>query len=641
MQNDAQLMAEAGVNVVRMAEFAWDRFEPREGVFELSFFDETIERLAKVGIQTFLGTPTAAPPRWMSQRRPEWLRVNAAGQTMRHGSRQHLCTTNPGFRAASRRITRALAEHFSDNPYVIGWQTDNEFNCHFNECHCPACQVGFREWLGAKYGSIDALNEAWGANFWAQTYDGFEQIETPVNDCPTHVNPSQQLDYFRFLSDSVIAFNRDQARILKQVQPNWWVTHNGMFDHLDYWKLTGDLDFLGFDAYPGFAPKHPEGFTWASLKFEECRAATGTFIVPEQQAGPGGQRPYLHETPQPGQMRLWSWQAVARGADGILHFRWRTCRYGAEMYWCGILDHDNVPRRRYEELAQEGAEFKKLASEILGTAERIDAAILVEMDQDEAHRTLPLGLPGSTDQRKLALGELLKRHRAAGCVDSRDSFAGLKWIIVPSFVLGDETLAQKLTAFAEAGGLVIATPRIATRDRRNHVIDQTPPGVFSGLFGVQVEEFGKLTPGELSLELPGGLLPSGAGYEILQPISAEVVARWQAPESHAAANQPAITLRRLGAGSAVYLGTWFSPENLSALWDWLESLHSLPALGVADPCVEITRRQAEGRVLTFVLNHYADKRSVQNLATGTDLITGQKVDSEIELPAYGVAVIRS
>ena len=338
-KNDAPLMAEAGVDTVRMAEFAWDRMEPREGEFEFSFFDDAIEELAAAGISTILCTPTAAPPRWMTARHPDWLRVDANGRQMVHGSRQHVCTTNPGFREASRRITRAMAKHFSGNPHVIGWQTDNELNCHFRECHCGACQSAFRRWLEEKYGDIAALNAAWGTVFWAQTYESFDQVGTLLIDRPTHPNPSQHLDYFRFLSDAVIAFHRDQTEILRAVRPDWWITHNGMFERLDYWKLAEDLDLMGIDIYPGFADKTPKAFSWAAARLEECRASSGTFMIPEQQAGPGGQRPYLHRTPQPGQMRLWAWQAVAHGADGLLHFRWRSCRFGAEIYWCGILDH--------------------------------------------------------------------------------------------------------------------------------------------------------------------------------------------------------------------------------------------------------------------------------------------------------------
>jgi len=316
-RDDVRLMAEAGVNTVRMAEFAWDRMEPEEGVFDFSFFDEAIRELSAVGISTVLCTPTAAPPRWLTEAHPDWLRVDADGRTMVHGSRQHVCTTHPGFREASRRITLAMAEHFSGNRDVIGWQTDNELNCHFRECHCEACQSAFRQWLEAKHGGVAALNAAWGTIFWSQTYDRFEQVRTPLIDRPTHPNPSQQLDYFRFLSDAVVSFHRDQTGILREANRNWWITHNGMFPRLDYWKLAGDLDFLGIDVYPGFADKTPEAYAWAACLFEDCRAVSGTFVVPEQQAGPGGQRPYLHRTPQPGQMRLWAGQAGCQPRDAF------------------------------------------------------------------------------------------------------------------------------------------------------------------------------------------------------------------------------------------------------------------------------------------------------------------------------------
>ena len=228
-------MAAAGWNMVRMAEFAWDLMEPREGEYDFTLFDETIQRMAEKGIVTMLCTPTATPPRWLTSAHPEILGENADGVSFQHGARQHACTSSPVLRVYSRRITRVMAEHFKEFPAVVGWQTDNEFNCQFPECHCCNCQEGFRDFLRERYqGDIAALNQAWGAAFWAQTYSSFDQIQTPKTDKPTHPNPTQMLDYHRFISWSVANFQHDQVEILRQTQPRWFVTHNGLFRHIDY-----------------------------------------------------------------------------------------------------------------------------------------------------------------------------------------------------------------------------------------------------------------------------------------------------------------------------------------------------------------------------------------------------------------------
>jgi len=640
---DAERMAEAGVNVVRMAEFAWDRIEPRPGEYDFSLFDETIERLGAVGIDTILCTPTATPPRWLTAGHPEWMRVDEAGRRMDHGTRQHCCTTNEGFRTESRRITGAMAEHFAGHARVIGWQTDNELNCHFSECFCEACRAGFREWLRRKYGGIDALNAAWGNAFWALTYDGFEQVPLPYpSSRPAYPNPSHELDYYRFLADAVREFQRQQVEELRAANPNWWVTHNGLFAHVDYWRFTEDLDFLGVDVYPGFAGNAPGDAVWAAVTNERCRAVSGGYIVPEQQGGAGGQKPYLHRTPQPGRMRLWAYQSIAHGADGVMHFRWRTCRFGAEEYWGGILDHDNVPRRRYEEFRREGAELTFIGGQILHTVELVRAGVLIDTDQDEAAAALHLGLPRPREQAQVAYGELWRRHLPCGLVHAADSFEGLELLVLPSLPMMDDDLAGRLRAFVEGGGVLLVTARSAIKDRGNRVIAETPPGLLSELCGVTVEEFGRLDEGELGFRLGGITVPSGRGYEILRPGGAEIAATWDAPgdgSPHAAAGQAAVTVHDFGVGAAICVGTYLGEGNAAAVMDLAVSRAGLLPLAEAPECVEVTRRLAADRALTFVLNHSPQGQVVGGLPKGVDLLTGTPCDGQMDLGAWEVAVI--
>ena len=425
--DDARRMADAGVNVVRMGEFAWDRIEPRRGRFDFGLFDETIAALGEAGIDTILCTPTATPPRWLTDPHPEWMRIDESGRAMEHGSRQHCCTNNDAFRAESRRVTQALAEHFAPNGRVVGWQTDNELYCHFSQCHCPACLWGFRRFLRERYGCIDALNAAWGASFWGLTFDAFEQVPLPhPAGRPACPNPTHLLDYRRYLASSVADFQRRQVLILRDARADWWIFHNGLFRHVDYWAFTEDLDFLGVDVYPAFGAGAAGDAVGPALLNERCRAVSGGYVVPEQQAGPGGQRPYLHPAVRPGQMRLWAWQSIAHGADGLLHFRWRTCRFGAEEYWHGVLDHDNVPRRRWAEFAREGAELARLGPRLLHTTLHVEAAVLIDAEQDEAHDAMHNGLPGPREQARLAFRELWRRHLPCGLVHAADSLDGLK-----------------------------------------------------------------------------------------------------------------------------------------------------------------------------------------------------------------------
>jgi beta-galactosidase len=564
---------------------------------------------------------------------------------MAHGSRQHCCTNHPGFRKESARISRALALHFAKNPHVIGWQTDNEFYCHMSECHCQACAAAFQGWLKQKYRSIGALNAAWGCAFWAQTYDRFADIPLPRPTSPSFPNPGHQLDYYRFLSDGIRGFQSEQVAILRRSNKTWWISHNGVFDHIDHWTFAADLDFYGVDVYPGFSGKPDPDPVWTALKNEDCRAASGNFVVFEQQGGAGGQLPYLLPTPRPDQMRLWAWQAVAHGADGILHFRWRTCRFGAEIYWNGILDQDNIPRRRYEEFAREGEEFHRISPHLAGTVPVIEAAVLVQRDQDEAHRTMPMGLPSPGDQRKHLYRELQRRHLPCGLVDASDSFAGLQVIFLPGFTLMDEDLASRLCAFVERGGTLVASARTATRDRFNRVLAFTPPGWLGELFGITVEEFGAHDP--LTFACGKSSAPAGSAYEILAPLKrggAKILSRWNPlPDRspHAAPGTAAFTHRKAGRGNAFYAGTFFSAENTGDLVSEVLKRTGLVPLAEAPAAVEITCRAANRRRLTFALNHSGAAQTVRMPASGTELITGKPVRTQLRLAPYGVAVVES
>ena len=287
---DPERMAAAGVRVVRMGEFAWDLFESEPGRYDFSLHRAAVARLGEHGIRTILCTPTAAPPAWLTRRHPEILRVDAKGVRLEHGSRQHASHMAPAFRAASRAITQAMAEAFRGMGEVIGWQTDNEFHCHFSEDHSDAAQHAFRDWLRRRYaGDIAELNAAWGTAFWAQSYRGFDEIATPKDGLPTYQNPHARLDYVQFLSDAVGEFQAEQIAILRAVQPRWWITHNGLFNHIDYRGPVGaDLDVLGWDCYPHFIYDEVHRAYWQARGLDWARSWTGNLIVPEQQAGPGG-----------------------------------------------------------------------------------------------------------------------------------------------------------------------------------------------------------------------------------------------------------------------------------------------------------------------------------------------------------------
>ncbi len=642
--SDPGKMAKAGFNIARMAEFAWNIMEPKENSFEFSFFDDIINKLAEKGISTMLCTPTAAPPCWLTMKHPETLRINDNGIPMSFGSRQHCCHSNPVFRKYSKKITLRMAGHFRDNPNVVGWQTDNELNCHFSECHCPSCQKEFQEFLKLKYKrDIDLLNRAWGTAFWAQTYSAFEQISTPKNLKPAYLNPAHQLDYYRFINYNVTRFQHDQVEILRNSQSRWFITHNGTFQHIDYrGKFTEDLDFLGYDFYPFFCANPGDRAGNSAFNLDAMRSLSGNFMIPEHQSGPGGQAPYFHDNPEPGEIRCTTYRSIAHGADSLLYFRWRTCRFGAEEYWCGIIDHDNIPRRRYEEIGKIGAEIKNMGDEIIGTHVYLDCAVATgDFEVFDAYKTYTLGLPEPVWMAAVFHKYLNGRGYAVGCVHPADDLSGLKLYAIPNWELFNPDWIPNLENYVKNGGVLLVGARTATRDMDNNVIGDTPPGCLRKLAGINVEEYGKINVPEkrsYAIKLGKKSFKAEIWYEVLSSVGAEPMAVWA--DRHLE-GKTAVSINKYGKGLVIYAGTYLSEKTLEFLMPVIISLSGLkPLYKPAEAGIECSLRTDGKRKIWFFLNGSDKSKLLARSPKGIDLLTGKAVNGrKIVLKPYEVAII--
>jgi beta-galactosidase len=644
MARDLERMREAGFNMVRMGEFAWHKFEPEENRFEFDWLDEWIGKLGDAGIATMLCTPTATPPRWLTAKYPEVLAQNEAGQTLRHGSRQHASHFSDLFREQSRKITQVLAEHYRDHPFVAGWQTDNEFHCHFAEDHGSSAQVAFREYMRECCGNdIDQLNQRWGADFWAMAYQNFDQIETPIEGRPTHLNPSQILDYQRFLDWGVTRFQREQVEILRKANPKWWITHNGCFSSIDYrGAFTRDLDFLSYDSYPFFDPDPSNRRFSHAYNLDYVRSYAGNFMIPEQQSGPGGQTTYLHDTPEPGEMRRMALASIAHGADSLLFFRWRTCRFGAEEYWCGLLDHDNRPKRRLQEAAQLGRELKRLGPELLGSSVQVDVAVAGgDFDAQAGHQALHLGLPGPRQASEEVHHVLNRRGYAVGVVHPEDALDGIQVYLIPHMPYLSQEAVSNLEKWVESGGVLVVGPRCGCKDENNHVIGDPLPGRMRALTGTTVREYGHQNNSEmrpLFISIGDQRVQTTVWYEELDPgEGVDVVGIW---DSRFLSGQPAVTVNQFGKGLVLHVGAWMNEELVDALLQWLASRHRLPDVVQVPAEVEVVHRiHPDGRRLRFYINH-AD-HDVRCAISGPvqDILTGQSITDTFCLAPQDVAVV--
>lgn len=314
-EQDARQMEECGVNTVRMGEFGWALMEPRKGHYDFSLFDRAIEIMGRHGIKTIFGTPTAAPPKWLTHKYPEVLNVLEDGQRVNDQSRRQYSYNSEVYRKFCREIVEALARHYRNNTNIIGWQIDNEINNEDPEDFSDGARTAFRTWLKKKYGTLDELNARWGTVVWSQIYSDWDQIDLPFPTSAYH-NPALMLDYRRFTSDSATSFLNEQVNILRRYRPNDFLTHNGVFKNINYYDFSHNLDIYAYDNYPTFDDS-PRFIT--SARLAAVRGLKGKFMIMEQLTGPAGQT-YLLRTPRPGEARLWAMQAVALGADGLLHF---------------------------------------------------------------------------------------------------------------------------------------------------------------------------------------------------------------------------------------------------------------------------------------------------------------------------------
>ena len=635
---DARLMRDAGVNVVRMGEFAWYAMEPREDTFDFSLFDRAIAVLARHGIKTILGTPTAAPPKWLTARYPETLAVYSDGRVADDQARRHTCYNSPVYRRLSKRIVEEMAEHFKGNPNVIGWQIDNEFNCGLSECYSESCGNAFREWLKGRYGELHSLNERWGTAFWSQWYTSWGQVDLPF-PAPAPHNPAHELDYRRFISDSVASYQHDQVEILRRVRPNDFITHNGAFKNIDYYKMSRDLDLFAFDNYPCFQEK-PQYTTGANLT--RARGFRDRLMIMEQQTAAGGQT-YLLRTPRPGEMSLWAFQSIAHGADGLLHFRWRTARKGIEEYWGGVLDHDNIPRARYQEFKKEGAEIRRIGNEILGSRVVSDIAALNEFDDewtlDHQYLTKEVNLAGEFEDLFQAASEARYNIDFIG---RQADFNRYKIVFGPHLMLMDPELAQKIRKFVEQGGTFILSAHSAIKNHDNAMTGEVKPVLVRDLFGVEVIDFQCYQPPSRKKNAirfeDGSTVPVNVFADVLKTTQAATVATW---EHDSMKGSPALTENKYGKGIAAYYASFFNLEAARRLLRRYAAEHNLKPLLAGIPSgVEVTRRSKGQNHYYFVLNHEEQSVAIKPGPGYFDLLENAPAPANMTLRPFEYKVLR-
>lgn len=638
---DAQLMQAAGFDVVRIGEFAWRVFEPEEGVYDFELFDAAIEVLAAHGIKVVMCTPTAAMPAWVQTTYPEVNALLPTGQRRTWGGRKNWCYTNPTMRQLSQRITAAMAEHYAGNPNVIAWQTDNEMS--YSGCVCEHCVAAFQGWLAERYPSPEALSDAWGLRFWSMDiHDWSEMIPPMTLRAP---NPSHLLAYRRFQSDQTLAFNRQQVETIKAADESARVTHNfmGVNSSIDYRRMAQDLDFVANDMYP----RRLSNLDSCSFAHDIIRGYNGGdgFWMNELQCGYINRENQLR-TPTPGMIRLWTHQAIAHGADGIIYFRWRSCLGGCEQFHSGVVQHDGSPESRsYLEIAEIGREVERLrALGLTGSQSVNPVAILRSFDQARALELYRYGKLFDYD------AELQRYHQAlvelgigVDVVHPEDDLSGYKLVLAPLMMLTTPAQVAALRAYVAEGGVLVTSFRLGAYDDEAVVVDETLPGdALAELFGVRIHEYECLMTDLDAEPLPvvawgDDCYTAQVWADMLEPTSAEALAtytnEWFAPYA-------AITRNGYGQGQAIYVGAALDEAFYHAFLGELLAEQGLSSPLQLPDGVRLRTRYVQGEPLHFVMNLTREPKALVLPRPMLDVLTGREVGRTPILAGRDVMALR-
>ncbi|SER50055.1 beta-galactosidase [Streptomyces sp. yr375] len=642
-QDDVRLMREAGVTMVSVGIFSWALLEPAPGVYDFGWLDRIIDLLHANGIRVDLGTPTVCPPVWFYRDHPDALPVTPEGVRYEFGSRAAICHSNAHYRAAAANITTRLAERYGDHPALAMWHVHNEYGVPVSACYCDSCAAHFRRWLATTYGTVEAVNEAWGTAFWGQRYASLDDVNPP-RATPTVGNPGQALDYKRF-ADATMRENFVTERdILHRLAPGLPVTTNFMTalsqcDSVDYWAWGREVDIVTNDHYLITDGRRTHVNLAMAADLTRSVGAGAPWILLEHSTSGVNWQP-RNPAKAPGQMARNSLAHVARGSEGAMFFQWRQSRRGAEKFHSAMLPHGGTGTRVWREVVELGTSLDSLSA-IRGTRTEADVAMLWDWNSWWAQN---LAWRPSEDadprERADAFYEVLyDRHLTVDFAHPEADLSRYPLVVVPALYLMTEAAGNNLKEYVENGGTLVVSYFSGIVDEHDAVHEGAYPGALRDVLGLTVEEFSPLLQGEsVRVTGPDGSELAGDVWtEFVVPQGAEPV--WTYADG-LTAGHPAVTRHRLGEGTAWYVSTRLGHEGLDALLGWAAEDAAIAPRADLPHDVEVVRRTGASGSYLFVVNHTATDAKVPLGTPGTELLTGEPAAGRLAVPAGAVRVVR-
>lgn len=651
IEKDIAMMKQAKCNVMSVGIFSWAKLEPREGEYDFAWLDSIIEKLYAAGIHIFLATPTGARPAWMSQKYPEVLRVGRNRVPALHGGRHNHCMTSPVYRDKTLKINSLLAERYSQHPAVLGWHISNEYG---GECHCNQCQERFRDWLKARYKTLDALNHAWWSTFWSHTYTDWSQIESPSPQGEVSIH-GLNLDWRRFNTAQVTDFCRHEVAPLKAANAELPVTTNFMeyFYDYDYWQLAEAIDFISWDSYPMWHREKDETqlACYTAMYHDMMRSLKGgkPFVLMESTPSTTNWQP-TSKLKKPGMHILSSMQAVAHGADAVQYFQWRKSRGSVEKFHGAIIDHvGHLDTRVGREVTRLGEMLERLP-DVVGCRTEARVAIIFDqqnrwaLDDAEGPRNKGMEYEKTVNEHYRPFWE---QGIAVDIIDADGDLSPYALVIAPMLYMVREGFAERAEAFVAAGGHLVTT-------YWSGVVNETDlchlggfPGPLRKLVGIWAEEIDCLDDGERNLVQ--GLAGNASGLqgpyqvrhlcELIHAESAQVLATYR---DDFYAGRPAVTVNRFGKGKAWHVA---SRNDLPFQRDFFAAIINELALpraidGDFPPGVVATARTDGETTWVFVQNFTAQQQLITLPQGYTDCMTDAAATGDTVLLAWDCRVLR-
>ncbi|MCX8090584.1 MAG: beta-galactosidase [Verrucomicrobiae bacterium] len=652
-ETDAELMASIGVNVVRMGEFCWGLLEREEGKFDFDWLRRVMDIMARHDIKVVLGTPTAAPPIWLARKYPDMLPVDERGLVRREGTRRAACFNNDTFWNASKRIVEQMARALGQHPQLIAWQIDSGLGGHqtewsFNE----DSRLEWQNWLRLKYKTVENLNNQLGLRYLGQVVNSFEEVPMPWH-APTHHNPALLLDWYRFCSDTIIAYARMQAEVLRQITPHIPITTNlrALYRRFDHFDMAELVDFVSVEGNAAIKNKSAELACeidmLRSLKKDNIRMPDGDigFWVIEQKAGQVNWQD-VNSLVRPGIIRLLTYQLVSRGATGVFFYHWRQPRIGNEKFYGAVLPHHFRAGndRVFKEITQIGEELRLLAPALAGTKVEAEVCILYSHDNDWALQqpVQPTKHFKLREHIQLFYNALHDRNILVDFARPSEDLSRYRLVFAPSLHLLSGGEADRLKLYVQNGGTLVATFNTGLVDEHQIAPDSGYPHDLTDLFGMEVLEFDPLPPGEENHLIFKGTFPATHMHparlwcDIIEPQGCQVLATY-AKDFYA--GRPALTMHTFGLGRAIYFGTMSHQHFYYDLVAWLRQLCNLHPLIKVPDTVEVCLRQKKGNKIFFLLNHQNTPVRIQLYHPMHDYLTGTTISGSYDLPPHGVLVI--